>query len=159
MKRNLAILFLFLLAMVLHVDAKPRGNPRDRDGSYNVSIGGYLKGDGNATVSGDQLQIQISVTSEDGQKGTLTAPGLTIVGTHFSGSGTFQSQKIVFDGRVDAPDNDVEHGIKGVRLTAVAKTLDGRYSRLVGYIPAFAKAPDPPSVPPEEDDRNRGKGK
>jgi hypothetical protein len=158
MKRNLAILFLLLLAMVLPADAKPKGNPRQRDGSYNVSVGGYLKGDGNATVSGDQLQVQINVTSEDGLKGTLTAPGLTIVGTHFSGSGTFQTQKVIFDGRVDAPDNDVEHGIKGVRLTAVVKTLDARYSRLVGYIPAFAKAPDPPT-PPDDDDRGRGKGK
>ena len=157
MKRNLAILLVLLLAMVLPADAKPKGNPRQRDGSYNVSVGGYLKGEGNATVSGDQLQIQINVTSDDGAKGSLDAPNLTIVGTHFSGSGTFQSQKVIFDGRVDAPDNDIEHVIKGVRLTAVVKTLDSRYSRLVGYIPAFAKAPDPP--PPSDEDRGRGKGK
>jgi len=133
MKRNLAILFLLLLAMVLPADAKPKGKPRDRDGSYNVSIGGYLKGDGNATVSGDQLQIQINVTSEDGLKGTLSAPGLTIVGTHFSGSGTFQTQKVIFDGRVDAPDNDVEHGIKGVRLTAEIIAMNTRRGE---YVPA-----------------------
>ena len=53
----------------------------------------------------------------------------------------------------------LEHGIKGVRLTAVAKTIDGRYSRLVGYIPAFAKAPDPPAPPSDDDERGRGKGK
>jgi hypothetical protein len=159
MKRNLAILFLLLLAMVLPADAKPKGKPRQRDGDYNVSIGGYLKGEGNATVAGDQLNIQINVTAEDGPKGPLNAPNLTIVGTHFSGSGTFQSQKVIFDGRIDAPDNDVEHGIKGVRLTAVVKTTSAepRYSRLVGFIPSYAKAPDP--QPPEEDDRGRGKGK
>jgi len=159
MKRNLAILFLLMLAMVLPADAKPKGKPRQRDGSYNVSIGGYLKGDGNATVTGDQLQIQINVMSDDGAKGLLNAPNLTIVGTHFSGSGTFQSQKVIFDGRVDAPDDDVEHGIKGVRLTAVVKTLDSKYSRLIGYIPAFAKAPDPPPPPLDDEDRNRGKDK
>lgn len=156
MKRNLAILAVFLLAVMLPADAKPKGKPRQREGNYNVSIGGYLKGDGTATIAGDQLAIQIDVTSEDGIKGPLSAPNLTIIGTHFSGSGTFQSQKVSFEGRVDAPDDDVERGIKGVRLSAVVKTGDGRYSRLVGYIPALAKVVDPP--PPVDDD-DRGKNR
>ncbi|MDB5324386.1 MAG: hypothetical protein JWN40_6017 [Phycisphaerales bacterium] len=156
MKRNLAILALLLLALMLPADANPKGKPRQREGNYNVSIGGYLKGDGMATIAGDQLAIQINVMSEDGAKGPLSAPNLTIVGTHFSGSGTFQSQKVSFEGRVDAPDNDVERGIKGVRLSAVVKTADARYSRLVGYIPALAKVVDPPP-PNDDDDRSRSK--
>jgi hypothetical protein len=157
MKRNLAILSLLLLALVLPADAHPKGKPRQRDGNYNVSVGGYLKGEGTATITGDQLAIQISVTSDDGLKGPLNAPNLTIVGTHFSGSGTFQSQKVSFEGRVDAPDDTVEHGIKGVRLSAVVKTADARYSRLVGFIPALAKAPDPPTSTTEEEDRGKNR--
>jgi hypothetical protein len=159
MKRKFAILAVFLLAAMLPADARPRGKPRQRDGNYNVSIGGYLKGDGTATINGDHLAIQISVTSEDGLKGLLNAPNLTIIGTHFSGSGTFQSQKVSFDGRVDAPDDEVERGIKGVRLSAVVKTADARYSRLVGYIPALAKAVDPPPPPDDSEDRGRNRSK
>ena len=160
MNRKLVIFALVLMPLLmLPVGASNKGKPRPRDGNYNVSIGGYLKGDGTASLAGDQLQIVINVVAEDGSKGTLNAPNLTINGTHFFGSGTFQSQKVIFDGRVDAPDNDVEHGIKGVRLVSLVKTVDDKYSRLVGYIPSYAKAPDPPAPPSDEEDRGRNRRK
>jgi hypothetical protein len=152
MIRIAAIFTLCLAVLAPPAGANPKNKPRPRDGDYNVSIGGYLKGEGTGTIAGDQVKFQLSVMSDTGSKGTLDAPSLTIIGTHFSGPGTFLSQKVTFDGRVDAPDNDLEHGIKGVRVVATVKTADGKFSRLVGYIPALAAAKDP-----TEDDRGRDK--
>jgi len=152
MIRIAAIFTLCLAVLAPPAGANPKNKPRPRDGDYNVSIGGYLKGEGTGTIAGDQIKFQLSVMSETGSKGTLDAPNLTIIGNHFAGPGTFQSQKVTFDGRVDAPDNDLEHGIKGVRVVATVKTADGKFSRMVGYIPALAAGKDP-----AEDDRGRDK--
>ncbi len=108
-------------------------------------------------MAGDKISVQISVTAENGAKGDLTAPALTIKAGHFSGVGTFMNRPALFEGRVDAPDNDLEKGIKGVRLVSMVRA-DGRYSRLIGFIPALAKAPDdePPTTGPGPiGDRNK----
>jgi hypothetical protein len=152
MIRIAAIFALCLAVLAPFAGANPKNKPRPRDGDYNVSIGGYFKGEGTGTINGDQIKFQLSVMSDTGSKGVLVAPNLTITGNHFAGPGNFQGHKVTFDGRVDAPDNDLEHGIKGVRVVATVKTADGKFSRLVGYIPALAAAKDP-----GEEDRNRDK--
>lgn len=156
MIRNFAILAL-LLASVIPLSAGERGKPRPREGGYTVSIAGYLRGNGNGTVAGDKISVQINVATENGVKGELIAPALTIKGGHFSGAGTFLGRPVLFEGRVDAPDNDLEKGIKGVRLVCTVRA-DGKYSRLIGFIPALAKAPDDdPSGPGGPGGGDRGK--
>src|SRR5258708_1907108 len=77
--------------------AHPKNKPRPRDGDYNVSIGGYFKGEGTGTINGDQIKFQLSVMSDTSSKGVLEAPNLTITGNHFAGPGNFQGQKVTFD--------------------------------------------------------------
>ena len=151
MKRFCAILVLLGVALTISADGKSRNKPRSRDGDYNISIAGYFKGEGSGTVAGNQIKLQLNVVTADGSKGTLVAPSIRLTGTHFTGAAMFKGQSLTLTGRVDAPDNDLEKSIKGVRLVSLVKTGDGCYSRLVGYIPALAAAPD--------DDRNRSRGK
>jgi hypothetical protein len=151
MKRLAAILLLLATTIALSAGAHSKNKPRPRDGDYNVSIAGYFKGEGSGTVSGDRINLQLSVVAETGAKGTLVVPAIPLTGNHFSGAGSFLGQPVTFNGRVDAPDDLLEKGIKGVRLVALVKTTNGRYSRLVGYIPALAAANNP------QDDRGRGK--
>jgi hypothetical protein len=142
MKWSAAILVLLGIALTISVDARSRGKPRSRDGSYSISIAGYFKGEGSGTVSGNQMGLQLNVVTADGEKGALVAPSITLNGAHFTGSGTFRGKSVTLTGRVDAPDSDFEKAIKGVRLVSLVKTSDGRYAHLVGFIPALAAAPD-----------------
>jgi len=158
MLRNLAIFAVLCLVTALPLAAHERSKPRPREGGYTVSIAGYLRGEGTGTVTGDKISVQISVTTSDGTKGNLSAPALTIKAGHFSGTGTFNGQPALFEGRVDAPDNDLEKAIKGVRLVSTVRA-NGKYSRLVGFIPALAQAPDdPPPTPPGNGNQGGGGG-
>jgi hypothetical protein len=152
MKRFGVILILLAVALAMSSDAKSRNKPRSRDGDYKISIAGYFKGEGSGTIAGNQIKLQLSVVTADGSKGTLVAPSIRLTGTHFTGAGMFNGQSLMLTGRVDAPDNDLEKSIKGVRLVSLVKTGDGRYSRLIGYIPALAADPD-------EDPSNHGRGR
>ena len=158
MSRNASILLLLAVALMgAPLVALAKDKPRPRDGEYNVSVAGYFKGQGTGTVAGDKIKLQISVTAENGAKGDLIAPGLTIEANHFSGAGTALGQPVTFEGRVDAPDQDLEKSIRGVRLVGIVKTADGRYSKIIGFIPALAKAPD--KIDDEDHDRDRGRGR
>jgi hypothetical protein len=158
MSRRVSILVLLAAALLgAPLVALAKDNPRPRDGEYNVSVAGYFKGQGAGTVAGDKIKLQMTVTAENGAKGDLIAPGLAIVANHFSGSGTALGQAVTFEGRLDAPDQDLEKSIRGVRLVGTVKTADGRYSRLVGFIPALAKTPD--KIDDEDRDRDRGRSR
>jgi hypothetical protein len=144
MKWLVAILVLSAIALTVSVDARSRGKPRSRDGTYTISIAGYFKGQGSGMIAGNRITVELNVTTADGAKGTLVAPSMKLNGTHFTGKGTFKGTTLTLTGRVDAPDNDFEKAIKGVRLVSLVRTSDGRYAHLVGYIPALATAPDDP---------------
>jgi len=155
MLRNLAILLLLVSAWVAGpVSAHAKDKLQKRDGDYNISVAGYVKGQGYATVTASQVRLQANVVSDSGEKGELNASALTITGTHFSGTGNVLGHQATFSGRLDAPDSDKEKTIKGVRLVCTVKTDEGKYSRVVGYIPALAAA-----TSSDDDDRDRGRGK
>jgi hypothetical protein len=143
MKWSVAILGLLGIALAVSVDARSRGKPRSRDGNYTISIAGYFKGEGSGTIAGNQMNLNLNVVTADGAKGALVAPSISLNGTHFTGTGTFRGQNLTLTGRVDAPDNDLEKAIKGVRLVSLVKTSDGKYSHLVGFIPALAADDNP----------------
>jgi hypothetical protein len=152
MSRNLSILVLMVVALVAGT-ATAKDKPRPRDGEYNVSAAGYFKGQGTAQLSGNKIKLQMTVVAADGKKGDLTSPGLTIDGNHFTGTGTALGLPVKFEGRVDAPDSEDEKSIRGVRMVGLVKTADGKYSRLVGFIPSMARTPDKI----DDDDRERGR--
>jgi hypothetical protein len=154
MARNLVILLATIVLTISAVgDSAPKGKIRDREGDYKVTVAGDYAGAGQSSVDGDTVKLQADVKSRGGS-GALTG-SCTINGAHFSGTGNVMGRPAVFKGRVDAPDEDKERTLKGVRLvcTFTVTGNDGRktYGRLVGYIPAQAAAP--------EDDRDRGRNK
>src|SRR3954453_5710770 len=74
---------------------------RPKDGDYNITIAGYIHSNGNgsgSTVTGDKVHLQASVVSNaTGETGELSA-NLTLVDTHFKGSGTVLGQSATFNG-------------------------------------------------------------
>lgn len=164
MNRILGILALLTLVwvtipVIAERDWRSAG-PRPKDGTYTLTIAGFIRSDGGvsgSTVSGNQVNLQAAVAASDsGQTGTLSASGLKIKGHYFSGTGTVLGQNATFNGRLDFPDNDKELAIRGVRLVCNVKTDDGNYARLVGYVPALAAAKDRIDI---ENDRDRSRDK
>lgn len=151
-----AFILLLLTACATTVIARSRSKPRQKEGDYNFTVAGYVHGNGTATVSGERIKLQASVTTDDGSTGELNASSLTLKSNHFSGSGNLMGEQATFEGRLDVPDNDYEKTIRGVRLSCMVRTPGGRYSKLIGYIPAQAQAKD--SID-EQEERERGKGK
>jgi hypothetical protein len=147
MNRALTILVLSLGLAGPSPAVWAKGQPRSSDGDYNVSVAGFGKGAGTASVAGAKLKIDAKVTTENGDKGTMSAADVAIVKNHFSGTGTVLGQSATFKGRLDAPDAVDEKAIKGVRLSGTVATADGKYYRLMGFIPALAQAPDDDAAP------------
>ncbi|HSI32314.1 MAG: hypothetical protein ACAI43_09640 [Phycisphaerae bacterium] len=132
---------------------KPR--PRSKDGSYTLTVAGAVKGNGNGTVTGNELKIDADVVTEGGAKGTMTAT-LKLSNNHFDGPGTVMGQPATFKGRVDQPPADTtERELKGVRLTCTFKTASGEYGRVIGNLPA----PAPRATTGSSDDGNGGRGR
>jgi hypothetical protein len=151
-----ALILLLLATCATTVIARARSKPREKEGDYNFTVAGYVRGSGTATVGGERIKLQANVTTEDGANGELNASNLTLKNNHFSGSGNLMGEQATFEGRLDVPDNDYEKAIRGVRLSCLVKTPGGRYAKLIGYIPSQAQAKDRID---EEEDRDRGKGK
>jgi hypothetical protein len=164
MSRFLSILAsLTLIWVTIPVVADDPGSTTDsglrpKDGDYNITIAGYIRNNGNSsasTVAGDKVNLQASVVSNStGETGQLLA-NLTLVDTHFKGTGAVLGQSATFNGRLDFPDSEKERAIRGVRLVCTLKTTDGKYARIIGYVPALAAVRDRIDV--EDRDRNRGK--
>src|SRR3954469_6664361 len=124
MSRKRSIL-VFLIVALVSAQAMAKGKPRPRDGEYNVSAAGYFKGQETAQLAGNKIKLQMTVIGEDGRKGDLISPGLTIDGNHFTGTGTALGASVKFEGRADAPDSEDEKSIRGVRMVGLVKTADG----------------------------------
>jgi len=143
MSRNASILLLLAVALMgAPLVALAKDKPRPRDGEYNVSVAGYFKGQGTGTVAGDKIKLQISVTAENGAKGDLIAPGLTIDVNHFSGAGTALGQPVTFEGRVDAPDQDLENPLGCYDLSRFdGATFEDRYSEMIKQVMSVFEPP------------------
>jgi hypothetical protein len=151
-----ALILLLLAACATTVIARSRSKPREKEGDYNFTVAGYVRGTGTATVSGERIKLQANVTTDDGATGELNASSLTLKSNHFSGTGNLMGEQATFEGRLDVPDNDYEKAIRGVRLACMVKTPAGRYAKLIGYIPSQATARD---AIDDHDEQDRGKGK
>ena len=149
MMRALVILSLLLIPFE---SAVAKNKPRQREGNYNISVGGVAQGVGNATVSPTRVNIDATVTAGDNTKGKVSATNLKISKGTFTGTGTAMGQTADFKGRLDAPDDDDERAIRGVRLVCTVKTADGRYLKVMGFIPEYAKM----AGGKKDDDDDRG---
>jgi hypothetical protein len=139
-------MFMFVLvgAMLVSLssDAAPKPKkprPRQKDGSYTLAVAGVVTGEGNGTISGEQLTLDAAVAADGGAAGKLTAV-LKLSQNHFDGPGTVMGQAATFKGRVDQPDDLTERAIKGVRLTCTFKTANGEYGRIIGNLPTAPRA-------------------
>ena len=153
--RKFFIFALLAVISVTAVDAKPKGHPRKKTGDYDLVIGGFAHGTGQATVSGERLKIQASVTTATGESGDLNAGGLSLKDNHFEGTGNVLGRQAKFEGRIDVPSSEYEQTLRGVRLICMVKTIDDRYIKIVGYIPTQAFAKD--RIDDEEEEKGRGR--
>jgi hypothetical protein len=151
-----AFILILLAGVATTVIAKSRGTPRPKDGDYNFTVAGYVHGSGVGTVGAERLKLTADVTAGDGAKGELNAANLVLRNNHFSGTGNVLGEQVTFEGRIDVPSDETERAIRGVRLVCLVKTNDGRYAKLIGYIPSQAQARDKID---DDDDRERGKNK
>jgi hypothetical protein len=155
----LAALTLIWVTIPVVADGPNDSGLRPKDGDYNITIAGFIHSSGDSsgsTVAGDKVNLLAGVVSNaTGETGKLAATGLQLNGTYFRGTGSVLSQSATFNGRLDFPDSEKERAIKGVRLVCTVKTADGKYARIVGYIPALAAIKD--RIDTEERDRNRDK--
>jgi hypothetical protein len=154
MARKLFILMsLIALSITAVADSGPKGKPRPREGDYTITVAGDYAGQGTSNVDGVRVKFQANVKGPGGS-GVLNG-NCTINGTHFAGTGNVSGNTAVFKGRLDAPDDDQERAIKGVRLVCTFTVTSGAgeksYGRIVGYIPSQAAV--------EDDDRDRGRNK
>lgn len=97
-------------------------------GRFNAIVAGYYSGQGRADVERTVVRIHVAVMTEDGNRGTLQAPGLVISGRHFAGTGHLMGRPVQIFGRLDSA--------RSSRLTALVTTIDGQCFRIVGMNPA-----------------------
>jgi hypothetical protein len=115
--------------------------PREKTGSYSVAVAGAFKGPGSANVAGINVFVDATVTDTNGASGALTFKVQLKGDNRFSVTGSVFGQSAQFTGRIDAPDDQKERGIKGVRISATFKTADGRYGRIIGWVPNDNRMP------------------
>ena len=141
MRKFLSILLLVLVAAWASVPGAVTAKPREKAGSYSVAVAGAFKGPGSASIAGNNLTINATVTDKNGATGPLTFSVPMKVDNRFSVTGSVIGQSAQFTGRVDAPDDQKEKGIKGVRISATFKTADNRYGKIMGWIPNDNRMP------------------
>ena len=115
--------------------AQRQGSPKHRsqDGTYNLTVSGYYKGTGTASVSPTTVTITANVLDANGASFTFTADALTIDGPYFSGNGTIGDSKVTVKGGLDAAESS--------RLLATYTSADGHRGRIVGTLPTDAGDP------------------
>lgn len=125
---------------------KEHRSPRSQDGSYTLTISGFYKGTGTASVSAAAVSITAQVNSEGGATTTFKAENLVIAGPYFSGTGTVGETAITVKGRLDAA--------QASRLAATYSS-EKRRGRIVGTLPS-----DPGDEKWKDDDKSKNdKGK
>lgn len=100
---RLALILGMLIACPRASFAK-KPNPTNYYGTFTVNIRGYWNGQGTAYVGTNTLQIEATVTDDNGNVGTLTTPALPVANDHFSGTGTVCGISMTISGRVEAQD-------------------------------------------------------
>jgi hypothetical protein len=141
MKRWLSIFAVVLVAAAASRPTDLTARPRSVEGDYNVIIRGMFKGGGVARVGANRLSIDGDVTDLKGSNGELQFKITIKRDNHFSGPGNVLGQKAIFTGRIDTPDDNKELAIRGTRIALTFKTDDGRYGRIIGYIPNDPRLP------------------
>jgi hypothetical protein len=100
---------------------------RSNDGSYNLTVSGFYKGTGTASVSATAVTLTGQVKSEGGELVPLQTEALQLSGPYFSGKGTIGGAEVAISGKLDAA--------KVSRLTATYKTPDNHRGRIAGTLP------------------------
>ena len=135
------MLVLLLVAAAASRPTDLSAKPREINGDYNVVVGGMFKGRGVARIGGNNISIDGDITDTNGINGEYIFKTSIKKENRFAGTGTVMGQRARFTGRVDAPDDKREKAIKGTRITATFKTDDGRYGRIIGFIPNDKRLP------------------
>jgi hypothetical protein len=148
-----------VIAPVSDAKNKTRAKPRKSDGSYTLTVAGFYSGAGRAVVSGGGVRLTLSVVPESGGKSAAIDFTMPVNGNRFTGDSTLAGNAVHFDGRLDAPDDEKERTIRGVRLVCRMRvntlTAAGMaYSSVVGFVPELAFARD---AIDEGEDNNKGK--
>jgi hypothetical protein len=151
MKRILSILGVLLVATLASQPGVAGAKQRNGNGNYNLLIGGMFKGTGSASIAGNKIRFEGNVTDIDGVNGELNCTVQLKKDNHFiSDTGNVNGKKAAFAGRLDTPDEVNERAIRGVRVICTFRTEDGRYGKIMGWIPNDDRMPN---------DKERGKGK
>jgi len=144
-------------------DAKnSRGKPRKYDGKYTLTVAGYYTGTGSAVVApGSGVHLTLNLVRETGGKASTVDVTLPLTGIRFVGDSTLAGNAAHFEGRLDAPDDDKERTLRGVRLVCRMRvdtqTADGMaYASVIGFVPELASARD---AIDGGADTNNGRGK
>ena len=142
MKRALKHILLILLAAAVVYPAYARNKKRTevRPNNYTVSIGGYLVGQGKASVTATRLSISGYVTDDRGRKGTFLATNLVVDGLHFTGTGLAMGKPMTLEGRLD-PMSTQESTLKTERLVCTFTLQGNLRGRVVGFVPVDIKTP------------------
>jgi len=106
---------------------------RSENGAYVVQIAGTFHGTGQAIVAEAAVSITAPVSNSDGTTGEFSAPGLTIDGPYFSGTGYIFGKPMTVRGRIDA-----------ARQSRVSATyyVDGHGGRFIAELPPGVDTPD-----------------
>jgi hypothetical protein len=127
-RHRFPILFLTTVTTVTVALAASRP-PRGTQGAYDIRIGGYVRGTGNAAVGATSVTITARVRDEDGNTGTLVAPALPITDGRFIGTGMLMGKTLRLSGRIDAPDGEL---VPIARITGTFTVSDGHHGRVIG---------------------------
>ena len=168
MARKLFILTLLVAAITVAPasDARTRGKPRKSDGTYNLTVAGYYTGNGKATVTSGSVHLTLTLSPEAGGKSGAVDLTMAVIGNRFSGDTAAFEKAIHFDGRLDAPDDDKERTLRGVRLVCRMRIVTPEnptynYSSVIGFVPDLATARDGidngGDTNQDPEDKNRGK--
>jgi len=151
MRRIVSIVLVGLVAVLALGPTPAAGKPRATAGDYAVAVAGAFKGSGTAKVTGNTVTINATVTDLKGATGALTFSVTLKKQNHFNVTGMVIGQTATFTGRLDVPDDQKERAIKGVRITSTFKTADGRYGKIIGWVPNDRRFPN-------DDNPNSGNG-
>ena len=99
-------LLLAMAAAVPSVVSAVGKQPKKTNGAYHLTVRGYCTGEGQGTVRGKRVSIEVPVTDDSGTAGTLVANDLPLDGDHFEGDGTVFGRPAKFTGRLDGYDGD-----------------------------------------------------
>jgi hypothetical protein len=105
-----------------------RPPPTEILGSYVVEVRGALVGSGHAAVGASAVTINAQVRDDSGNTGMLIAPGLTLRGYRFSGSGSLAGLPVRITGRIDPPGQS----LKTARMVCTLDTSRNCHARVVG---------------------------